>query len=139
MLKCTEAVVDTFEKKGMAEKGAAHVFAAFGYSMQGLQVLLREEAARLELIMCAVSMVLFFAVGAGALAFAGLLFLLCLILTVEALNTAIEIIVDKVSPERSDFAKQTKDLGSTAVFFMLLAHCVYVAAVIAHNLGWVAW
>lgn len=137
--KTKGTIVERFEKKGMEEKGLSHVFAAFGYSMDGLRILLKEEAARLELVMCGVSIILFWLVGAGALAYAGLLFLLCIILTVEALNTAVEMIVDRISPERSEFAKFTKDLGSCAVFFMLLAHGVYVVAVVFSNLGWIAW
>ena len=39
--------MEPFEKKGMDEKGIAHVFAAFRYSMAGAKVLFREEAARL--------------------------------------------------------------------------------------------
>ena len=52
-------------------------------------------------------------------------------MSVEALNTAIERIVDRESPEISEFAKVTKDLGSTAVFFLLTAAGVFLAAVTA--------
>ncbi|MEO1398012.1 MAG: diacylglycerol kinase [Pseudomonadota bacterium] len=138
-LNSGRSIVEPFEKKGMEEKGLAHVFAAFGYSMAGLQILMKEEAARLELVLCGVAIVLFWFAGAGALAYAGLLFLLCLTLTVEALNTAIEMIVDKLSPEFSEFGKFTKDLGSCSVFFMLLAVCVYAAGVVFHSMGWIAW
>jgi len=123
----------------MEEKGVAHVIAGFGYSMAGARVLLKEEAARLELVMSAVAAFVFWLCGVGVLAYGGLVFLLCIILTVEALNTAIESIVDKLSPERSDFAKTVKDLGSCAVFFMLLTHSVYVMAVIAQALNWVSF
>jgi diacylglycerol kinase (ATP) len=55
----------------------------------------------------------------------------CILFSVEALNTAIEEVVDKISPERSAFGKAAKDLGSTAVFFALSAGGIFIAAVTA--------
>ena len=57
----------------------------------------------------------------------------------EALNTAIEDVVDKISPEQSEFGRNAKDLGSTAVFFMLTAGGLYVLAVTANAFGWLAF
>ncbi len=122
--------MDKFEKKGMDEKGVAHVFAAFRYSMAGLKVLLNEEAARLEVAFFVIAAVLFFLTGASLGQYAILVALLIVLLCIEALNTAIELIVDKTSPERSDYAKQTKDLGSFAVFCGLTLFCGYSAWVI---------
>ena len=47
------------------------------------------------------------------------------LLTVEALNTAIEVIVDHLSPEWSEFGKQAKDVGSAAVFLMILINVIW--------------
>ena len=55
-------------------------------------------------------------------------------LAVEALNTAIETIVDEISPHRSEFARRAKDLGSAAVFFMLTAAGLYLLALTALSL-----
>ena len=46
--------------------------------------------------------------------------LMLVIFCVEALNTAIEEVVDHVSPEFSLAAKHAKDLGSFAVFCAML-------------------
>jgi diacylglycerol kinase (ATP) len=40
----------------------------------------------------------------------------------EAVNTAIEEIIDRISPEVSDTGKHAKDLGSLAVFCLILAN-----------------
>jgi diacylglycerol kinase (ATP) len=48
----------------------------------------------------------------------------------EALNTAIEELVDRVSPELSQTGKHAKDLGSFAVFCMLVAAGLYIAWVV---------
>jgi len=47
------------------------------------------------------------------------------VLIVELLNSAIETVVDRVSPELHPLSKRAKDIGSAAVFMSL----VNVAAV----------
>ncbi len=53
--------------------------------------------------------------------------LLLVLAATEALNTAVELIVDRVSPEFSAFAGQAKDLGSFAVFCLLLVNLGFFA------------
>jgi diacylglycerol kinase (ATP) len=43
-----------------------------------------------------------------------------LILIVEILNSGLEAIVDKASPEMHELAKRAKDMGSAAVLLALL-------------------
>lgn len=122
--------MEPFKKKGMEEKGLAHILAAFGFSMAGLRVLLRENAAQLECIALVVASVLFWFVDATLIQFAILLALFVLTLCIEALNTAIELIVDRTSPEISDYGKQVKDLGSFAVFCGLVLFGGFAAFVV---------
>lgn len=130
--------METFQKRIDPHPGLSHVFFALTYSMAGLKVLFAETAARLEAAWIVLSLALFAAVGAPTLAFMVLILLSALLLCVEALNTALEIVVDRLSPERSHFAKMTKDLGSAAVFFMLICHGAFVAYVTARMLGLIA-
>lgn len=44
-----------------------------------------------------------------------------LVITAEYFNTAIEEIVDKISPEKSEFGKITKDISASAVFIISIA------------------
>ena len=53
-----------------------------------------------------------------------------LILIVEILNSAIEAVVDKASPEKHELAKRAKDMGSAAVLFSLLNAAVVWACVL---------
>ena len=122
--------MEKFQKKGMEEKGLSHVLAAFGYSMAGARVLLREEAARLEIVLFVIAVVLFFFTGATAWEFAVLFGLLLFVLCIEALNTALELVVDRVSPEISEFGKQTKDIASFAVFCSLSIFCGFALWVV---------
>jgi diacylglycerol kinase (ATP) len=47
-----------------------------------------------------------------------------LVMATELLNTAIEAIVDLVSPDYNELAKHAKDLGSAAVAVVVTANCV---------------
>jgi diacylglycerol kinase (ATP) len=53
-----------------------------------------------------------------------------LILIVEILNSALEAIVDKASPERHELAKRAKDMGSAAVLLSLINAAVVWACVL---------
>ena len=116
--------------------GPAHVLAAAGYSMSGLRRLWSETAFRHEALALLPCLALFLWVGASLAELAGLGILFLLTVAVEALNTAIECLVDHVSPEWSAAARDAKDLGSLAVMCLLIATGLYVAAVVAgHVLG----
>lgn len=119
--------------------GLKHVVHATRYSAAGIQVLIREQAARLEIGLLIGSLVLLVFFGGRFSDYLAVILIFCILFSVEALNTAIESIVDKMSPEKSDFARDTKDLGSAAVFFMLIADGLYLSAVLLRTLGWVNW
>jgi diacylglycerol kinase (ATP) len=53
-----------------------------------------------------------------------------LLIAVEALNTALEVLVDHLSPGWSQFAKEAKDLGSLAVACVIGLVLLYAAAVV---------
>ena len=52
------------------------------------------------------------------------------ILIVEILNSAVEAVVDKASPEKHELAKRAKDMGSAAVLLSLLNAAVIWACVL---------
>ncbi|MCV2867687.1 diacylglycerol kinase [Defluviimonas sp. WL0002] len=109
--------------------GLMHVVDAAGYSLHGLRRLWAETAARLEILGAFVVALAFLWRGvepwhwliAGVLA--------GLVLAVEAINTAIEVLTDRVSPEWSQMAKDAKDLGSLAVGLMLVVFAGFFATV----------
>ncbi|SCB07571.1 diacylglycerol kinase [Rhizobium hainanense] len=116
------------------ETGIRHFFAAAGYSWGGFQRLLQESAFRQELLFAAVALILLIAVGAtiGEIVIAMVLFLA--VFAVEAMNTAVEEVIDRISPEISNVGKHAKDLGSFAVLCMLVASGIYLLYVIGSHL-----
>ncbi|THD84770.1 diacylglycerol kinase [Aliigemmobacter aestuarii] len=112
-------------------KGLLHVVDAASYSLAGFKRLWAETAARLEIGGAVLVALAFLWRGAEAWHWLTALLLLALILVVEALNTAIEVLTDRISPEWSEMARDAKDLGSLAVGLMLLVAGGFVAAVLA--------
>jgi len=110
--------------------GLGHILDAASYSIAGFARLMQETAARLELGAAALAALLFALRGATAGQWLILICLILGVLLVEALNTAIEVLVDRISPEWSIEAKHAKDLGSLAVGLALTITGLYVAAVV---------
>ncbi len=110
--------------------GGRHLFAALGYSLAGAVRLFRETAFRHELLMAGCLIGLFGYADAPFNAFMVLGVLLLALFAFEAINTAIEEIVDRISPEWSQTGRNAKDLGSFAVLCMLVANAFYAAAVL---------
>lgn len=114
--------------------GIGHFFAAAGYSAGGLRRLFGEAAFRHEVGAFALAIAVFALVGAEPLHYAAAILLFLLMMAFEAINTAIEEIVDRVSPEISDMAKHAKDLGSFACLCMILANAGWAAYVVIVSL-----
>ncbi len=76
-----------------------------------------------------VCVALLFVAGASLVDYSILLILFLALVAVEALNTAIECIVDHLAPDWQEFARDAKDLGSLATLCMLAANGVFLAMV----------
>lgn len=113
------------------EVGIAHIFAAARYSLGGVKRLWGEAAFRHETLAFVLLTVVFLFSGAPLWGYVGAVLLYLLTASVEALNTAIEEITDHASPEYSTMAKHAKDLGSFAVFCLLLGNGIWAAYVLA--------
>ena len=114
--------------------GLKHLFAAGSYSWAGIKRLLGETAARHELAFFAAIIIVYLATNAPLYGYLISTLLFLILICVEALNTAIEEIVDLVSPEWSLAAKNAKDLGSLAVLCLLLANGLFALVVIVMHI-----
>jgi diacylglycerol kinase (ATP) len=123
----------TPRQKPARVSGVAHVFAAAGYSAGGLRRLWQETAFRHIVTALPVCGVLLYAVGASFIDYCVLLILFSCLIAVEALNTAIECIVDHLAPQWEEFARDAKDLGSLATMCLLFANGVFLVAVVLRS------
>ena len=101
--------------------GVARIWNAILYSVQGISAAFRHETAFRQEVLVAVILIptalLLPANGTGkALMIASVL----LVLIVELINSAIEAVVDRISPEYHPLAKRAKDFGSAAVLLSLI-------------------
>ncbi len=117
-------------EKPARKTGIAHFFAAATYSLGGARRLLRESAFRQELFGAAVILALLAVGGASVPQMLGFAILALILFAIEALNTALEELVDHLSPGWSEFAKHAKDLGSFAVMCALIASGLYLLWVV---------
>ena len=102
--------------------GVQRVINATRYSLEGLSAAARHESAfRQELLLAAVLVPLGMWLGADGVERALLAGSVLLVLVVELLNSAVEAVVDRASPEHHELAKRAKDLGSAAVMMSLVA------------------
>ena len=103
-------------------RGPRQIWRAFQWSMKGLKAAWRHEASfRLEGYLCVILFPLGLWAGDSGIEKAILCGSLLLVLSAELLNSAIEAIVDKASPEFHELAGRAKDMGSAAVFLAIVA------------------
>lgn len=121
-------------KKPERVTGIKHVFAATSYSISGVKRLWGEAAFRHELLLYVIVLVVFALIGASLVEFLAASILALLLIATEALNTAIEAVVDHISPEWNTFARDAKDLGSLAVMCLLIANALFLAYVLLQHL-----
>ena len=109
---------------------------AFRWSMQGLRAGWRNEASfRLEAMLAVLLVPLGLWLGQGALEKLALVGPVLLVLSAELLNSAIEAVVDLASPGQHELAGRAKDMGSAAVFLLMMLTVLSWALVLGARWG----
>ncbi len=102
-------------------RGPRQIYKALIWSYKGLRAGWMFEASfRLEVYLCIIMFPLGLWFGRGGVEKAILCGSLLLVLSAELLNSAVEAVVDKVSPEFHELAGRAKDFGSAAVFLLMM-------------------
>ena len=113
--------------------GIRHVFAATTYSLAGIRRLWKETAFRHIVLVFSLCLAMFIGIGASWAECAIFLILFLALVAVEALNTALECIVDHLAPHWQEFARDAKDLGSLATMCILAANGVFLVSVLLQH------
>jgi diacylglycerol kinase (ATP) len=115
-LRGWEAAVPSTEPRGPKQ-----IYKALIWSMKGMRAGWRYEASfRLEVYLTVILFPLGLWIGHGGLEKAMMCGSILLVLSCELLNSAVEAVVDKVSPEFHELAGRAKDMGSAAVFLLMV-------------------
>lgn len=94
---------------------------AAGYSLQGLIGAYRHESAfRQEFWLAALMLPLAFWLGRTWVEVALLAGSVVMVMVVELLNSAVEAVIERYGAEFHELAGRAKDMGSAAVFVMML-------------------
>ena len=102
-------------------RGPKQIYKALIWSYKGLRAGWTYEASfRLEVYLSIIFLPLGLWLGRGPLEKALLCGSIIGVLSAELLNSAIEAVVDKVCPEFHELAGRAKDMGSAAVFLLML-------------------
>ena len=101
-------------------RGLPRLLHATKNSWNGLRFAATGSAFRQELALAIVLFVVAWVIDISRLERLLLIASLLLVLIVELLNSAIEVVVDRISPDHHELSKCAKDLGSAAVFLALV-------------------
>ena len=105
-------------------RALARLWRAAYFSLSGLRAAFRTQAAfRLELLLLLFVVPIAWMLAKSSSERALLIGSWILVVIVEILNSAIEVVVDRIGVERDELSGRAKDLGSAAVF------CAIVLAV----------
>jgi diacylglycerol kinase (ATP) len=111
-------------------RGPRQIWRAFKWSLAGLRAAWRHESSfRLESYLCVILFPIGLWLGQGPIEKSILCGSLVLVLSAELLNSAIEAITDRASPEFHELAGRAKDMGSAAVL-LLMVNVVFCWALI---------
>ncbi len=106
---------------GHLPRGPVRVMKAAMWSMQGLRAAwLHESSFRLEVYLFAVLAPIGWWLGETGVERALLIGSMLLVLSIELLNSAVEAVIERYGPEHHELAGRAKDMGSAAVFVLML-------------------
>ncbi len=98
---------------------------SFGFAFKGISTLLRtQENAKIHVIAMIAVVIVGFMLGLSVTEWIFIVFACSLVLAAEAFNTAIEFIIDLVSPDYHPLAGKAKDVAAAAVLIIALGAAI---------------
>ena len=117
--------------------GLRRIFHAFKYSIDGITATFKSESSfRQDVILCILAAVLSCFLDVSTLSRIIMLFSLMFIIIAELVNTALETIVDRISPDKNPLSKKAKDIGSAIVMITIICVCALWVALIFFEYSW---
>ena len=109
------------DQSGHLPRGPGRILKAAVWSFQGLRpAWLHESSFRLEVYLTVVLGPLALSLGQTPVERVLLLGSMLLVLAMELANSAIEAVIERYGPEHHELAGRAKDMGSAAVFVLML-------------------
>ena len=112
---------------------------SFGYAFKGIWTLFSTQPnARIHLLATVIIIGLGIALGLSPMEWCFIIGCIALVLMAEAVNTAIEFVVDLVSPDYHELAEKAKDVAAAAVLLSVIC-CGVVWGIIYLPKIWDQW
>ncbi len=106
---------------GHFPRGPRGVYRATLWSFKGLRAAwLHESSFRLEVVLFVILAPVGFHLGASGLERALLIGSMILVMAMELINSAVEAVIERYGPEIHELAGRAKDMGSAAVFVLMI-------------------
>ena len=116
------------------KKGLVRIFNAYKYSMKGFKAGLENEAAiRQDFVLATILTIASVFVFDGVSQLIRLIAMPWLTVVAELLNSGIEAVVDRIGTEYHELSGRAKDLGSAAVFVMLVLTLLTWVLILVNN------
>ncbi len=123
------------DETGHLPRGPGRILKAAVWSMQGLRAAWTHESSfRLEVYLLVVMAPLALWLGQTGLERAVLIGSCLLVLAAELLNSAVEAVIERYGPEHHELAGRAKDMGSAAVFVLMMNVLLCWALVVVPHL-----
>lgn len=101
-------------------QGLNRIIHAFKYSLDGLRSAFKSETAfRQDILLCILAIIFQAFLDLPILSRIIMITSLLFIIIAELINTAIETIVDRISPDKHELSKKAKDIGSALVMLTI--------------------
>lgn len=120
---------------GHLPRRPSRIFKAAIWSLQGLRAAwLHESSFRLEVYLFVILAPLGWWLGRGGIERVLLIGSMLLVLSIELLNSAVEAVIERYGDEHHEIAGRAKDMGSAAVFVLMLNVMLVWGAIIGPRL-----
>ena len=117
--------MDENETEKPAKKQQSSLFKAFGYAFEGIAFTIRtQKNMRIHLVIAALALIASVLLRLHFLEFAVIIICIGLVLGTEMLNTALESLVDLISPQFHPSAKLAKDIAAGIVLIFAIVSAV---------------
>lgn len=117
---------------GHMPRSPARILKAAVWSWQGLRAAwLHESSFRLEVVLFLFAAPIGWHFGQSGVERALLIGSCLLVLSIELLNSAIEAVIERYGPEHHELAGRAKDMGSAAVFVLMMNVILVWALILA--------
>ncbi len=103
---------------------------SFGHAFKGMAYVIRTQRnMRIHLVAAVAVVVAAFWFSISSLEWLAIILCIGLVLAAESFNTAIELLVDKISPDYDKQAGRIKDIAAAAVLFCAIASLLIAALI----------